>query len=527
MDEEVFKELFKQIDRNKPLVARQMHIGYYNTAEAYRKLYENTKNASYAGQAIQYYTNAITAEDKTTMVPICYAQRSKLYVSVGETELAVQDMMQVQKLPSTTIIGIYAASTLRDISRLSHIQDNIRELKEAGKIDPILANLLTQHADITASNTLQLGSQDERITRLEGILEDYETFRRDGKLKNEQIVALQSELEVLKKQTAENTSVIATQEHMLSASGVKEKAEIENRIHKLEEDHSGPEHLNYYHTFYWTTFNLFETYRILSTELVAGDPTNEASAREKAIKKVGNLTLKLGAMAAQAIPIAGGIVSGIIGEVDKGIDSIYDKVMETRLSNKTTAICEIIRHKFNLAEEISICISKIALDMVEARKGEIDTLPIAEHKEGGRLHSIKQWVQKKAHDIKQKILPSVEPHDINNHEVKIALQDVILLMSHLCINYEAIIGNRDSLDEQCKHSLGSLASLSALPAPSDAEAKSDDTVAVGGAGSDAASGVSLHAADVEDSDSRLEIVESAAEAIEAAVDVIGEVLGHG
>jgi len=126
---------------------------YYLKAEAFLDLANEVEQdrSKYLNEALSAYNKAIEL-DPTKVLYL--TGRSKLYVQLGRTSLALEDLRKISTLPEDSgVIGLYVRDTLEDISKL--IQNQVAELVKEGKIseeEAILSYSLKSTTSLAVEN---------------------------------------------------------------------------------------------------------------------------------------------------------------------------------------------------------------------------------------------------------------------------------------------------------------------------------------------------------------------------------------
>jgi len=221
---------------------------------------------------------------------------------------------------------------------------------------------------------------------------------------------------------------------------IKELKEAKNKIKDGFEvfRKKNPELLAYCKTFYWTALNLFNVYRGMSTGKIAinFDSIEINNPILKAIQQAANFFAEI----AQNVPIAGSSLSTIV--------SIVNEIGNANKGNQINAINIIIEKKFDLEEEISLSIARLAIALTSAKEKEILNPNLPKKDDSDPIQKGLEKLQNKMQKVKESILPSIDLHDPNSQGASLALDDVTLLMAYLGDNHLDVIGNGDSLDIQ-------------------------------------------------------------------------------
>lgn len=407
---------------------------YYLKAEALFKLWQVSpnelyKNKSLASEALLAYGLAIDASNipgtSEHPDPLYLVSRSELYLKLGNTNKALADIKATALNFNPSIEN---ANTSENVTIRAKIKNNLQALeailktqKDNNTQDPELTKLFDEYVKTTVDfvNKAKFKDYDgDYYASITSIL---------------QIV--QSDIEQLKKQSANHDSI-------LQDSGTKDKAEIKNAFARIEQEDK--ELSDYLKTFYWVSINYFEAYRALSTGIIQG--SIEESKKDKLILAGVSKAAECATELAKGLPLIGGLV----GMVDKVIDSIYGKIKQNRFENKVKAINKVIESKFGIEEDISINVAKLALKSLELRKEEIKHQSLQKLQDGEvstKQTSAITWLKNKMVEIKSKFFDTLQIHE--SKAAEIALEDVAMFLAYLYKNHEAITyKNTPSLDKQ-------------------------------------------------------------------------------
>lgn len=203
------------------------HAKARNLAEL-SELVSGDKKAAYQKQSLECYNKAIDLDTENSLY---LADRSKLHVALGNNELAIIDVQTISSLPKAEgLDGFYVGNTIRDVARLSQIQDSIAQLEQKGTIGTELANILKEHANITSGLVVQVGSygeklvkqeeklagHDDRIEQLELLVKQLQKSNEISEAKNIELEnRFKHETEAIKAQVAANTIAISGHDRVL------------------------------------------------------------------------------------------------------------------------------------------------------------------------------------------------------------------------------------------------------------------------------------------------------------------------
>lgn len=310
--------------------------------------------------------------------------------------------------------------------KLVVVEDDISDLKDANEMIESCMQTLNDgagsHEIIESINYLK-SKQDY----LSGLIMKQDAFGIDLKIRIAELTQSSDPklLEYICKQVAEH-------EKILEVSGVKAKAGIEECLKMLETE--DPKLLDYFKTFYWTTLNLFDAFRVLSTDYVAKNTNAVFSKKAGGTISAEEQAFKLGAELTNGIPVIGTIMS-LLNIVNR--EAVYT-VKYRAFVNQVNSINQIIFSSMLNEDEISINIAQAAIQIIEAKKAEIidpreKTITI-----GGKIEKLSSWIQSTIKSGQSTILKlpyEVDLHE-NNPQVKLALEDVSFMMAYLYTHYE-------------------------------------------------------------------------------------------
>jgi tetratricopeptide (TPR) repeat protein len=244
----------------------------------------------------------------------------------------------------------------------------------------------------------------------------------------------------------------------LISGGVYEKAYVKEGFQDLEKQNI--ELLNYAKIFYWTLLNYFGAYRNLSTGLVGGDMNKLISEKHTLIEEGAKKAIKFGVEVSRGMPFIG----GLIGALDRIIDSVCSHIREKVYENKINSINQVIMLNSDpnaiLEDELSLKVAKTAIAVTLAKKEEIlDQLKATPGVIVGKYEAYR----KKIDSIVQLDLKGVDTY--KTEMGKLALGDVGALIAYMWDHSTDIIHAKDPLDVQMKQIVvnGGLDSLMTLP----------------------------------------------------------------
>lgn len=239
-------------------------------------------------------------------------------------------------------------------------------------------------------------------------------------------------------------SLLVRHEKALQDGGVYDLATIRRGFNEIE--HLLPQLKNYSKTFYWTMANYFEAYRSISTGLFQSNAGAEITTKEQIGVQVAKKGAQYVTTALQSIPIVGSAV----GLLDMLIDDVTTMVADNRFERKVNAISIIIREKFQMVQDISSIIAKVALTVTHEREHAIFH-PEPEKTDNsvmGVVTRLGNAFEEKLAALKEAVLPTIELNDPTDPGVQLALKDVTLTLAYLFKNHEEIIRNKEPLNIQ-------------------------------------------------------------------------------
>jgi len=223
-------------------------------------------------------------------------------------------------------------------------------------------------------------------------------------------------------------------ESIIHDSGIDDLAEIKRGFRALEE--KDKELHAYCKTFYWTTVNVFQAYKLMSTGLlqVNFDKIEPHDHFCTHVKKATEMCSSI----AQGVPIVGDAICKMLG--------IIDKISKMQKTEQINALVSIIQYKFTTEADISVAVCKAALIIAKAKEKKIMYPEFSKKPEASKKGF--KWLENMINNIKHSIVPSVGVYCDNSHGAALALQDVTLVVSYLSSNAEAVIARKDPLEKQ-------------------------------------------------------------------------------
>lgn len=161
---EIIKHLKKNIEEYEEdlMVEPETHIFHYKKADDLVKLAEVTEDRSYYSEALRSYTRAIdlSPQNRTYL-----ADRSKLHVILGRADLAAQDLLEVQKSPSTGdgALDLDSNYTTKNILKLGDVQFEVKKLITNGQIPKELEGVFSGMIEVISGISLRVSSHDETL----------------------------------------------------------------------------------------------------------------------------------------------------------------------------------------------------------------------------------------------------------------------------------------------------------------------------------------------------------------------------
>lgn len=398
------------------------HKAHYQKATALVDLFHDSGNKEYLGQALKCYDEAIKLTQSKDSLYL--ANRSKLYVEMGQPDIAARDIVTISKLPSQTgIHGMYIGNTIKDIAKLDEIQSSINKLKANGKIDPSLAKALNEHAKITQSLVVQvdahgnkLGAHEERIMFLEKALKE---LIAQNKISDESMKQLGIKVE--------------EHERVMENLSLKAKSELNAGVEALK--HDNPEAYEYYGKFYWTLMHTIEANGVINSGIVqgAGDAgfLSQSKLLNAGLEIIGGKVASYTNAALSGVPL----LSSVINVLSLAVGDAYNAYKDMHFDSSVNAVNRIIMNKFANKEEMSFAIAKIAFEAASYKKGQISTLLADDQSDTGWLQLVIDKTKASLNEAK-KLLGYVELYD--TPAAKLAFQDTVLLALYLQENYGKI-----------------------------------------------------------------------------------------
>jgi tetratricopeptide (TPR) repeat protein len=141
------------------------HNSYYVKACALTKIWNYSKDNSDYSKAIEAYNNAIFYSNGENAMYL--VDRSKLYASNGQAELAVEDFRKVNELikdggESDALNALYIQNTAKEIAKLDAVQDTINKLKTSGQLPAEFLDAFSNLTAVTSTLCVKVGVHDER-----------------------------------------------------------------------------------------------------------------------------------------------------------------------------------------------------------------------------------------------------------------------------------------------------------------------------------------------------------------------------
>jgi tetratricopeptide (TPR) repeat protein len=468
----------------------QDHNSHYVKATNLFKLGTIVGERKYFYEALDSYTNAINIDKENALY---LSDRSKVYVKLGETELAVRDFELINKLPheAVSLVGMYIQNTLKDLSKLDTVKNKIEELTRSGKINAELAQALQEHAGVTAGLVVQVGANSERLEshnlKIEGLEEKINGLIA-GNLDMKKLLSnLRKENAQLKEQMQVNTAKIQNIEGQIAKLCTKEEfekatAEFSQTAKKIElfcgkikvlEDHSqnqdiklmtidetlkrsncfikeniqrdleklkseSPVLFEYANNFYWTLSNYLLAYRAISSGLVDG--VRDKNEFEKMWDKVGSKVVT----ALGSVPVVG----GLIGVIEESLSALNNTYQQMKFDRKVAKINEVITG-FLLEEDLSLAIASGAIEIATRKKEYIlKQYELEKNKVPSGTKTIKGSIEEKVAAFEnklEKLLTQVTkisklPDTI---AYKMAVEEVVLFINYIATNDVKLVTNEN------------------------------------------------------------------------------------
>jgi len=442
------EELNKKLTNYDKIIARNLEKKresasvYYEKANILVELLQFIKDESrLIKEALECYDSAIRLAPKKS---IYLADRSKLHVLLGNNELAVKDIRTLKNLPEDNnyVLATYIKNTVEDIAGLDAIQATVTKLLGEGKIDKELAGALNAHADITARLVVQVGTHGDilahhsnEIKELRSLIDELHESSKDSKREIKKLKQKTANFEI---QLQVNTTTIQYHKKILENSDLIDEVQTREDLKKIQH----PELQAYCKTFYWSMINLFNTYEMLSTNLIEGNIYKNEPIINKLLKGGTEKALKFGGtVAAHGIPFLGGVVAFTAETTAEIIESIYETVKINEFNNEVNSINLIIQNKFGPLGNMNLKLAQLALSITQIKE---EAILHPQKTNPTKLQARLDWFQDKIGSIKNKLLPSTELYSKDNYSVQLALQDVTLLILYLHKNSKTIIQEKDT-----------------------------------------------------------------------------------
>jgi len=390
-------------------------------------------------EALSSLTRAVDL-DRKNAVYLC--DRAELYASMGNSEMAVRDFQTINMLRQTqtgqNILDIFHVnSTLDELAKLSSVKETIQSLRAKKELSTEFLDAFDQLTGVTERLAVTVGDHSSQLNAHSSKLNDHENqfeelrkmvfFLRDKVLNQEEVT--DADLKRIKEALSQNKKDIKQMQETIDLSGVKDKAALRQRFKDLEKN--DPVLYKYTITFYWTTLNLFQAYRQLSTGKVAADESG--SVLIDGVKEVVKM-----------IPGFGGIIGFF---TDVIVDKAYGWVQGKKLENKTSIITSIIQKFCPLEDDLSTMIGNLSLVLAaqEGKKIIISQAPLKNTAStASPFQKTRDWISAKCEKKQKELWPAIKT-DI--HTVQ-ATQDAALMMTYIFVSYETIMAAPEALDVQ-------------------------------------------------------------------------------
>ena len=197
-------------------------------------------------QALDCYNKAVELDPE---IALYRADRSNLLARTGNTEAAVEDIRVISSLDMSKVTGvtkIYINNVLKELGKLTAVQDKIKALKTSG-LDSSLIDMLDKLTESSAELAININAgegrykaiYDEKLSKLQSIVDklsdsqelskaEVEKLKEKVQLHNKQIIKLNGTVNLL-------NSVTETMHNQLSnVTGDKaEQAEMKKAIDSL------------------------------------------------------------------------------------------------------------------------------------------------------------------------------------------------------------------------------------------------------------------------------------------------------
>lgn len=376
---EELRETIKSYDSDiKRAVAKKENIRpakiailYYDKGKSLIKLAElvSWDKVKYHLEALDCLNKAVNLDSGNSLY---LADRSKLYVALGNNDLAVKDVESIIMLPkSNDVVGMYVGNTIRDITALKAIQETVNQLSEKGVIVPELATALNEHARVTAGLVVQVGAHGEKLDKQEAkvaghdneiaelklLVQELAEARKISDARNEELIGkFRQETAILKARVDANTEEIAGINERLSVledklSPVKLE-QLERVIERSELEEAGQRELEiieqdacrlaFYHSVRWQMNSLYVASAAIATGMLENQKTGTVGKVGKVLDSVSG-----------HIPFIG-IGVQLIGEILQEVDKIeegkkIEKYVELAVDNADMAkLAEHVARKLAL-----------------------------------------------------------------------------------------------------------------------------------------------------------------------------------
>ena len=278
---------------------------------------------------------------------------------------------------------------------------------------------------ISEIRDIQQETQNQEKSALQ--LRILDLFMNQDKKSNLTYIKMSSDIEELKKKTIHQISMQnETQNHELS--------DLKKSFKNLELENI--ELYSYLKTFYWVILNIFQAFKSINKgKLNINFEVIEEN--DPFCIDVKNASYLVSEGTSDA-PITGGGIPDIL--------SIIDRISNSKRKAQVEAINKIILSKFGSEDDLSFYVAKLSLALTNAKelkqKYSTCSSPSNDHKKAYKRLS--EMINK----IKGNILLFIDLPNKGSFGVNQALQDVVLVMTYLCENTEAVIVRKDSLEKQ-------------------------------------------------------------------------------
>lgn len=359
---------------------------YYLKGKALVKLSKliAEQKTEFQNQALNSFKKAIELESGKAKY---YVELSKLYVDLGDTATAINNMRMAEGLPKDGVEGKFVINALRDMHRLDQINDKVQKLKENNQISDGLANVLTEHINVSTGLVVQVGTHgekleqheekftahDDRIARLEAQLQKMaETSEKE---KKELELKFVNENKILKAQLESHNIAISghdklLEEHKTELDALNTKVaalvdkldnldyeQLEKVIDKscLEENEQKLLDTieadlckqSFYNSLRWQMNSLYLAATVITTDMVANQKTGTMGTVGGVLKTLADYT-----------PIAGMAVK-LLGEILVGVDAVDQKIKLEIYSKLVTDSNEMSILSEKIARKLAFDLDKI------------------------------------------------------------------------------------------------------------------------------------------------------------------------